>query len=156
LSNAVNAKELKPKTALNIIMIKTTKVDKQPLSKTTLGELDLIKVKRVYDEPAESDGFRVLVDRLWPSGLSKDKARVDLWLRDIALSNELRKCFAHDPKKWDEFKRRYFEELNDKKKLIESILNKARKGVVSLLYGIKEDRFNNAIALGEYIENRTG
>ncbi len=71
----------------------------------------MIKIKRVYDEPDVSDGFRMLVDRLWPRGLSKERAKVDMWLKDIAPSEALRKWFAHDPEKWSEFKRRYFEEL---------------------------------------------
>ena len=71
----------------------------------------MIKVKRVYEPPSEDDGVRVLVDRLWPRGLSRESAKVDLWLRDAAPSDELRRWFGHDPSKWDEFKRRYFEEL---------------------------------------------
>jgi len=71
----------------------------------------VIKVKRVYEPPSEDDGVRVLVDRLWPRGLSRESAKVDLWLRDAAPSDELRRWFGHDPSKWDEFKRRYFEEL---------------------------------------------
>jgi len=71
----------------------------------------VIKVKRVYEPPSEDDGVRVLVDRLWPRGLSRESAKVDLWLRDAAPSDELRRWFGHDPSKWNEFKRRYFEEL---------------------------------------------
>ncbi len=81
----------------------------------------MIQIKRVYDEVAESDGSRILVDRLWPRGLSKDKAKVEVWLKDIAPSDNLRKWFGHDPEKWTEFKRRYFEELKDKKELVNMI-----------------------------------
>jgi uncharacterized protein YeaO (DUF488 family) len=112
----------------------------------------LVKVRRVYDEPDENDGFRILVDRLWPRGLSKDRAKIDLWLKDIGPSNELRKWFAHDPGKWVEFKRRYFEELGDKTELLELVLKKAGEGAVTLLYGTKNEKNNNAIALKEYIE----
>ena len=113
-----------------------------------------MKTKRIYAKPEKNDGFRILVDRLWPRGLSKNKAKVDLWLKDAAPSNELRKWFSHDPKKWGEFKRRYFKELNSKKKLIELICNNAGKGIVALVYGAKNERFNNAIALKEYIESQ--
>ena len=112
----------------------------------------MIKIKRVYDEPNESDGFRILVDRLWPRGLSRSKIKLDLWLKDIAPSDELRKWFSHDPKKWEEFKSRYFKELDEKKELVELIIEKASRGVVTLLYGAKDERFNNAVALKEYIE----
>jgi uncharacterized protein YeaO (DUF488 family) len=114
----------------------------------------MIEIKRVYDKPEESDGFRILVDRLWPRGLSKQKAKIDLWLKDIAPSNELRKWYEHDPEKWPEFKERYYNELKDKKELVDSIIEKARKGTVTLLYGTKETRLNNATALKEYIETR--
>lgn len=111
----------------------------------------MIKIKRVYDEPGESDGIRVLVDRLWPRGLSKERAKVDLWLKDIAPSDELRKWFAHEPEKWEGFRRRYFEELKDKQKYIDRIIEKERSGDVTLLYGAKDGMHNNAAALRDYI-----
>jgi uncharacterized protein YeaO (DUF488 family) len=114
----------------------------------------MMRIKRVYDEPEESDGFRILVDRLWPRGLSKEKAKIDLWLKDIAPSNELRKWYEHDPEKWPEFKKRYYNELNGKKELVDSIIKKTRKGTVTLLYQTRETRLNNAAALKEYIETR--
>ncbi len=114
----------------------------------------MIKIKRVYEDADEGDGFRVLVDRLWPRGLSKDKAKVDMWLKDIAPGDALRKWFAHDPGKWTEFKRRYFEELKDKKELMDMIIKKSRNGTVTLLYGTKEEIYNNAVALKEYIESK--
>jgi uncharacterized protein YeaO (DUF488 family) len=114
----------------------------------------VIKVKRAYDKPTEDDGVRILVDRLWPRGISKEKAEVDLWLKDIAPSNELRKWFSHDPTKWDEFKRRYFKELDNKSDLVVLILNEAQKGVVTLLFGAKAEQFNNAVALKSYVEER--
>jgi uncharacterized protein YeaO (DUF488 family) len=112
----------------------------------------LIKIKRVYDEPDESDGYRILIDRLWPRGLSKEKAKIDLWLKDIAPSDNLRKRFAHDPNKWVEFKKRYFEEIDNNKKVLELMLKKAKEGAVTLLYGAKNEKFNNAVVLKEYIE----
>lgn len=113
----------------------------------------MIQIKRVYDEAAESDGSRILVDRLWSRGLSKDKAKVELWLKDIAPSDDLRKWFGHDPEKWNEFKRRYFEELKDKKKLAGMIIEKSQIGTATLLYGAKDEKYNNAVALKEFIES---
>ncbi len=112
----------------------------------------MIQIKRVYDEVAESDGSRILVDRLWPRGLSKDKAKVEVWLKDIAPSDELRKWFGHDPEKWNEFKHRYFEELKDKKELVGVIIEKSQIGTVTLLYGAKDEKYNNAVALKGFIE----
>jgi uncharacterized protein YeaO (DUF488 family) len=114
----------------------------------------MVKIKRIYDPSAEDDGFRILVDRLWPRGLSKKKAKLDLWLKDIAPSDELRKWFAHDPQKWTEFKKRYFKELVDKKELVHLIIKKAKEINVTLLYGAKDKEFNNAVALKEYLRNK--
>jgi uncharacterized protein YeaO (DUF488 family) len=120
----------------------------------------LIRVERIYDNPkgSNNDGFRILVDRLWPRGLSKDKVRIDLWQKDFAPSNSLRKWFGHDEKKWNEFKRRYFKELDGKKELVNVILSKVKEesisSTITLLYGTKEARFNNAVALKEYVEDR--
>jgi uncharacterized protein YeaO (DUF488 family) len=111
----------------------------------------MIYVKRVYDEPSRSDGLRILVDRLWPRGLTKEKAKVDLWLKDVAPSNQLRQWYSHDSSKWDEFKKRYFTELADKEELTSLILEKERKEKVTLLYGKKNEKFNNAVALMEYL-----
>ena len=111
----------------------------------------MIKIKRIYDTPAEDDGFRILVDRLWPRGLTKEKAKVDLWLKEIAPSDQLRKWYAHDPKKWAEFRKKYFKELDVRKELVHQILQKTREGDVTLLYSSKEQNINNATALKEYI-----
>jgi len=110
----------------------------------------MIKIKRIYETPSDGDGFRVLVDRLWPRGISKEKAKIDLWLKDIAPSDQLRKWFAHDPAKWEDFKRRYFKELDKKKVLVNKNL-KQFKGGITLLYAAKDDKHNNAQALKEYI-----
>lgn len=118
----------------------------------------MIRVDRIYDNPkGNNDGFRILVDRLWPRGLRKDKVKVDLWQKEIAPSNSLRKWFGHDEKKWNEFKRRYFKELDKKNELVNMILSKVREVsslTITLLYGTKEDRFNNAVALKEYLEEK--
>jgi uncharacterized protein YeaO (DUF488 family) len=115
----------------------------------------MIKTVRVYDTSVES-GYRILVDRLWPRGVSKEDARLDLWLKEIGPSNELRKWFGHDPERWDEFKKRFFVELDEKKELVEQIIAKAREGDVVLLFGAKDEEHNNAVALKEYIDSRMG
>jgi uncharacterized protein YeaO (DUF488 family) len=114
----------------------------------------MIKTKRIYDDPAQGDGFRILVDRLWPRGISKDRAHLDLWLKEVAPSDALRKWFGHDQARWDAFKHRYFKELKDKKEAVESIALKASEGSVTLLYGAKDEQCNNAVALREFIEQR--
>ncbi len=114
----------------------------------------MIKIKRIYEEAVKSDGTRILVDRLWPRGLSKDKAKVDIWLKDIAPGDELRKWFSHEPEKWAMFKSRYFQELKSKQELVALLKEKARGGTVTLLYGAKEERFNNAAALKEYLDRK--
>lgn len=110
-----------------------------------------IKVKRIYEGPKKSDGFRILVDRLWPRGMKKDQAAIDLWLKDIAPSDSLRKWFSHDPKKWPEFQKRYAKELTDKQELIDTIKKEAKRKTVTLLFGTKEIEYNNAVALRNFI-----
>jgi uncharacterized protein YeaO (DUF488 family) len=117
-----------------------------------------IKIERIYDVPnrkgdEKNNGFRILVDRLWPRGLSKNAVDVDMWIKDVAPSTSLRKWFNHDEKKWDEFKTRYFKELEKCKESLDVILDKIEKGSVVLLYGAKGEKFNNAVALKEYLEN---
>ena len=108
-----------------------------------------MKIKRVYDKPDKDDGLRILVDRLWPRGLTKEKACIDLWLKDIAPSTELRKWFGHDPAKWDEFRKRYREEL-EMNKAQTSLLNKTlEKGEVTLVYGSRDEEHNEALVLKE-------
>ncbi len=111
-----------------------------------------IGLKRVYDSPAKSDGCRVLVDRIWPRGLSKKAAKVDHWLKDIAPSTPLRKWFAHDPEKWGEFRKRYFAELQGKPDAVKQLRMLAKKGTMTLLFGAKDEKHNNATALKEYLE----
>ncbi len=113
----------------------------------------MIRVKRVYDAPAGDDGYRVLVDRLWPRGMSWERSRVDLWLKDIAPSHQLRRWFNHEPEKWVEFKKRYFAEIRDRTGALGSLLEKLKRERVTLLYGARDQRFNNAAALKEYLEN---
>ena len=113
-----------------------------------------IRVKRVYEPPSTRDGRRILVDRLWPRGLSKADAKIDDWPKDIAPSTELRKWFGHDPERWSEFKRRYFAELKSKPDTVRALLDYVRAGTVTFLYSSKERRLNNVVALKEYVESR--
>ena len=111
-----------------------------------------VRVKRVYDQPAKADGYRVLVDRLWPRGLKKSEARIDEWLREIAPSTALRKWFKHDPDKWKEFKKKYSAELDDHREQVEKLAREARKRTITLLFSARDTEHNNAVALKEYIE----
>lgn len=113
----------------------------------------MLKLKRVYEKPERSDGKRILVDRLWPRGLSREKAGLNLWLKDVAPSSELREWFAHDPKKWVEFKKRYRAELKEKNDSLGKIKNLAGKGVITLVYASKEERFNDAVALKTFLKS---
>lgn len=110
-----------------------------------------IQLKRVYDEPSKSDGTRILVDRLWPRGLTKEKARVDLWLKEIAPSTELRKWFAHDPAKWPEFKARYKAELKHNASQLALLKQATTRGSTTLLYGAKDTEHNEAVVLNELL-----
>ena len=111
-----------------------------------------VKLKRVYERAERSDGFRILVDRLWPRGLSKEKARVDLWLKDVAPSNELRKWFGHDPTKWDEFQKRYEKELMRNRARLDGIKEKIEeKEIVVLLFSASDEEHNNAVVLKNFL-----
>ena len=113
-----------------------------------------ILIKRVYEEPDADDGTRILVDRLWPRGLSKEKARVDLWLKDVAPSTNLRKWFAHDPAKWTEFQARYREELEKGKEQITLLRQEAAKGTITLLYGARDQQHNEGVVLQRLLNLR--
>jgi len=112
-----------------------------------------IKLKRAYEAPQEDDGFRILVDRLWPRGVSRDSAGIDLWLKEIAPIDDLRKWFAHDPEKWAEFRDRYVRELNHHPEVVEELRTHVHQGTVTLVYGAKDQEHNNAVALKEYLES---
>ncbi len=111
-----------------------------------------ISLKRAYDAPSREDGCRILVERLWPRGLSKSVARIDLWLKDAAPSTELRRWFGHDPEKWPEFKRRYFAELEKREDALETIRERVRAGRVTFVFAAREMRYNNAVALKDLVE----
>lgn len=108
-------------------------------------------IRRIYDGPTRNDGYRVLVDRVWPRGISKEKARIDTWLKEVAPSSDLRKWFGHSPEKWEAFKDRYFKELDGRPEVVQRLLGQVRRGRVTLVYAAKEQRFNNAVALREYL-----
>ncbi|MGV8120513.1 MAG: DUF488 domain-containing protein [Candidatus Xenobiia bacterium LiM19] len=110
-----------------------------------------IRIKRIYDEPESSDGMRILVDRLWPRGISKEGAKLDLWLRDIAPSNELRRWSHEQPERWEEFKKRYFDELKGNNEVVQKLREMADGHDVTLLYAKKDGERNNASALMEYL-----
>lgn len=111
-----------------------------------------IWLKRAYDQPGPQDGTRVLVDRLWPRGVKKKDAHIDVWLKDIAPSDDLRKWFGHDPDKWDEFKKRYAGELKANEDAVKELRDLVEQGRVTLIYGAKDERYNNAVVLKQYME----
>jgi len=113
----------------------------------------MLKLKRVYEEKLSEDGFRILVDRLWPRGVTKHSAAVDEWMREISPSNELRNWYSHEPEKWAEFKKRYKGELSEpeKRTFLQRIREKANKGAVTLVYAAKDTEHNNAVVLKEVL-----
>lgn len=112
----------------------------------------MIKVKRAYVKPTRDDGERILVERLWPRGLTKEQAKLDLWLKDIAPSTELRKWFGHDPDKWLEFRQRYRKELRQKTDLIELLKSKAKEGTITLIYAARDEAHNSALVLQQFLQ----
>ncbi len=110
-----------------------------------------LRLKRVYEPAAADDGVRVLVDRLWPRGLTKKKAAIDHWMKDVAPSADLRKWFGHDPDRWTEFKRRYRSELRQHKDLLDQIGKLTRQGTVTLLFGARDEEHNDAVVLRDVL-----
>lgn len=116
-----------------------------------MAKRKVVKLKRAYDPPEPDDGFRILVDRLWPRGVSKAAVRIDLWLKEIAPSTALRKWFNHDPAKWSAFRGRYFRELDKNREAVEKLQEQVHCGPVTLVYGAKDQEHNDAVALKEYL-----
>lgn len=119
--------------------------------------MNSIVIKRVYEEPAKADGVRILVDRIWPRGVTKADARLDHWLKELAPSKELREWFGHDPAKWATFKKKYYAEIAQSKTILEAvqqIADLAKKQRVTLLFAAKDCEHNNALALKEYLEKK--
>lgn len=111
-----------------------------------------VQLKRAYEPASKEDGYRVLVDRLWMRGVSKAAAKIDLWLKDIAPSTSLRKWFDHDPEKWNEFRKRYAQELDNRPEIVKQLTDLVEKQHVTLVYSAKNTEFNQAVALKEYLE----
>lgn len=111
-------------------------------------------IKRVYDEPSDGDGLRILVDRVWPRGMTKDAARLDKWVKGLAPTTDLRKHFCHDPEKFDHFRKRYFAELDENAELVQSCLEQWEGERVTLLYSAKDREHNQAVVLREYLAQR--
>jgi len=118
-----------------------------------MGEL---RLKRIYEPPSTSDGYRVLVERLWPRGVSKDSARLDDWLKEIAPSPELRRWYSHQPERWPEFQTRYRAELAGNTELVDQLIAQLQAGDVTLLFAAKDEARNSAVLLKSFIENRLG
>lgn len=113
-----------------------------------------LHIKRIYEPAAEGDGKRILVDRLWPRGVNKNDAHVDIWLKDIAPSTDLRRWFGHDPNKWDEFRQRYRDELKNNAVAVHALEEQIEKSMVTLLYGARDREHNNAVVLMDFIRDR--
>ena len=115
----------------------------------------MINIKRVYEKPAKEDGWRVLVDRLWPRGMTKQSAHLDVWMKDVAPSDALRKWFGHEPEKWGEFQKKYRSELAKKKELIAELRKMAKEhGTLTLLFGAKDEEHNQAVVLAGVLKTR--
>ena len=112
-----------------------------------------IQIKRVYEDPSSSDGYRILVDRIWPRGVSKEEAKLEEWNKDLAPSTELRKWFDHDPDKFEDFSLKYKKELKNSTEDLKRLFEKAKEKTVTLLYGAKDTKFNQAVVLKEVLEN---
>jgi uncharacterized protein YeaO (DUF488 family) len=112
-----------------------------------------VRIKRAYEPASPSDGTRVLVDRLWPRGIKKSHAAIAQWMKDIAPSNELRKWFGHDPARWEEFRRRYEEELSDKRDQLGELRKLARQGPLTLVYSARDEEHNQAVVLREHLSH---
>lgn len=113
-----------------------------------------VRIKRIYEPASSDDGRRILVDRLWPRGVSKARADLDAWVRDVAPSTELRKWFGHDPARWDEFARRYRQELDDNPKAMQALVDAAGQGPVTLLYAARDEQHNEAVILHQLLQKR--
>jgi len=111
----------------------------------------MVRIKRVYDPAAPEDGKRILVDRLWPRGLDKERAAVDEWVKEIAPSSELRKWFGHDPERWPAFRDRYRDELKEKRETLDRLRRESRQETVTLLFAAKDEEHNNAVVLRELL-----
>jgi uncharacterized protein YeaO (DUF488 family) len=115
-----------------------------------------VRSKRIYEPPAAEDGYRVLVDRLWPRGISRDAARLDEWARELAPSDELRRWYGHDPAKFDEFRRRYLDELKGERERLDALRSRAKRGTVTLVFAARDVEHANAVVLAELLRDVEG
>ena len=114
----------------------------------------MIKLKRAYEKRSRDDGSRILVERLWPRGLTRERAAVDLWLKEVAPSPELRKWFGHDPARWEQFQKRYWKELKEKEEAVRLLKRKGKQGTVTLVYAARDEEHNGALALKRFVDGR--
>jgi uncharacterized protein YeaO (DUF488 family) len=129
--------------AKKVVRTKTAKVKKSSIA-----------IKRAYEAPERSDGMRILVDRMWPRGVSKEEAEIDLWLKEIAPSTKLRQWFGHEAPKWEKFREKYFKELDANGDAVAELKACLEKGNVTLVYAAKDEEHNNAVAIGEYLQSK--
>lgn len=115
-----------------------------------------IRTRRAYDDPGRDDGYRILIDRLWPRGVAKADLALDEWDKELAPSDELRKWFGHDPEKWDEFRKRYRKELDNHREAVDALVERVRKGRVTLVFGAKDEKHSNAEFLRDYLKEKAG
>jgi len=115
----------------------------------------MIKLKRAYEKLSRDDGSRILVERLWPRSLSKQRAAVDLWLKEVAPSPQLRKGSGYDPAKWEQFQKRYWKELEEEEEVVQQLKQKGKQGTVTLVYAARDEEHNGALALKRFLEGHT-
>lgn len=113
-----------------------------------------IHIKRVYEPPSPDDGVRYLVDQLWPRGIKREELQIEAWIKEVAPSKDLREWFGHEPEKWEEFRSRYFQELNQNEQAWQPLVEAARSGTVTLVYSARDEARNNALALKQYLDER--
>jgi len=113
-----------------------------------------IRLKRVYEPPEKEEGLRLLVERLWPRGLTKEKARIDAWYKDVAPSPELRRWYGHDPEKWEAFRRRYLDELRGNPEAVSRLRERVKEGPVTFVFAAKDEKHNSALLLKEFLEGK--
>ena len=114
-----------------------------------------IQLKRVYEPPEKQDGTRLLVERLWPRGLTKEKAGIDEWFKDVAPSPELRKWYGHDPAKWEAFRKRYLDELRGNSEAVDRLRKRVKEGPVAFVYAARDEKHNSALLLKEFLEGKS-
>lgn len=141
-------------TAPNDVAPATAFHSEETNSQPTIGEIPMVQIKRAYESPSKQDGARFLVERLWPRGVKKEALRIEAWLKEVAPSTELREWFQHDPAKWTEFRKRYARELENNPQSWQPLLERARRGRVTLIYSAHDTEHNNAVVLKDFLERK--